>query len=168
MRIADQVWASHNGVFNILLVALPVSAGLSLSAGRPAARWAWMLSALAGAVGFGLHLSRTAVVFEPVGWDTRLTPLGVAGVAVVWVVLGVLARLAWTVRRGRMHEGPRWLAVALTFVLFAVCEPFVPLLSGPAVALLSVAAGMVVGTMRADRRAIRSGREIRPLHREAA
>jgi hypothetical protein len=84
------------------------------------------------------------------------------------VVLAVLTKLAWTVRRGRMHEGPRWLAVALTFVMFAVVELFTSALSGPAVPLLAVAAGLVVGTLRADRRAMRSGRVIGPELRKAA
>jgi hypothetical protein len=167
-RAADQVWGSRNGVFNTLLVALPVSAGLALSAGKPAARWAWMLAALTGAVGLGIHLSRTGVAADPLLSAARWTPFEVCRVAVACGVLGVLARLAWLVRRSRMHEGPRWLALTLTFVLFAVVELFGSALSGPAVPLLAVAAGMAVGTLRADRRAIRSGRAIRPLERKAA
>jgi hypothetical protein len=165
---ADHVWDSTHGVFNTLLVAVPVSAGLALSAGRPSARWAWMLAALAGATGLGLHLSHASAASAQTPWIGARSLFDICRTAVAWVVLIVMARLAWKVRRERMHEGPRWLAVMLTFVMFAAVEPLGSALSGPAVALLAVAAGLVVGTLRADRRAMRSGRAIGPTLRKAA
>jgi hypothetical protein len=168
MITADRTWGSTHGVFNTLLVALPVSAGLALSAGKPSARWAWMLAALAGAAGFGLHLSRTRVAYEQAFWVDRWTWFEICRAAIACAVLLVLARLAWKVRRGRMHEGPRWLAATLTFVMFAAVELSGSALSGPAVPLLAVAAGLVVGTIRADGRAVRSGRAIGPALRKAA
>ena len=165
---ADRVWGSIHGVFNTLLVALPVSAGLALSAGRPSARWVWMLASLLGAAGLGLHLGHTHVAHEQAMWLGRWTPFEVCRTAIAWIVLSSMARLALQVRRNRMHEGPRWLAITLTFMMFAVVELAGSALSGPALSLLSVAAGLVAGTLRADRRAIRSGREIQPELREAA
>jgi len=167
VRVADLVWGSRHGVFNTLLVALPVSAGLALSAGQSRARVAWMLAAVAGALGLGIHLA-----FGGVFADLRLsgrawTPHDLCRTGLAWITLSTVGWLALRVRAGRLHEGPRWLAVTLTFALFAVLELAGSMLSGPALALLAVASGLVVGTLRADRRAMRSGRRIEPLAKAA-
>jgi hypothetical protein len=165
---ADHTWNSRHGIFNSLLVALPVTAGLALSAGKPSARWVWMLAALIGAVGLGLHLGRTPVAREYSPWLGRWTWFEVCRTAVACGILLFMARLAWIVRRNRRHEGPRWLALTLTFLMFAVMEVIASALSGPAVPLLSTSAGLIVGTLRADRRAMRSGRAIGPVLEKAA
>ena len=166
MRVADLVWGSRHGVFNALLVALPVSAGLALSAGQSRARVTWMLAAVAGAAGLGIHLALGSV-FSDLRLGHRWTPHDWFRTGLAWITLSTVGWLALTVRAGRRHEGPRWLAVALTFALFGVLELAGSLLSGPALALLAVASGLVVGTLRADRRAMRSGRRIEPLEKAA-
>jgi len=167
VRVADLVWGSRHGVFNALLVALPVTAGLALSAGQSRARVVWMLAAVAGAAGLGIHLARGGVFADLRLSGRAWTPHDLCRTGLAWITLSIVGWLALRVRAGRLHEGPRWLAVTLTLGLFGALELAGSLLSGPALALLAVASGLVVGTLRADRRAMRSGRRIEPLEKAA-
>jgi hypothetical protein len=166
-RYADLMWNTRHGIMNILLVALPVSVGLALNAGSLAARVAWIVAAMCGAAALALHWSQghTFGAVAPTGM--RWTAVEIGRAALACVMLVTLAWLAFKVCRGRPHEAPRWIAMIATFVGFGVLEIVEPALTGPAVSLLALAAGLVVGTHRADRRAMRSGRRIGPLRRAA-
>jgi hypothetical protein len=166
-QAADVVWGSRHGIFNALLVALPVTVGLAIDAGQAGARAVWMLACLFGSVALAVHLQGTDVLQVGLG-RSRWTVFELCRTTLACVTLLTLAWLSWKVRTGRRHEGPRWSAVMVTFVLFGVFELLTPALAGPAIPLLAVAAGLVAGTLRADRRAIRSGRRIEPPLEEAA
>lgn len=165
--VADQAWGSHRGILNVLLVALPVSLGLSLNAGQMPARVAWMFASLCGTAGLTLHLA------DPMGMPLipsltdHWSMLQIGRTALAGVTLLTLAWLSWKVRVGRLHESPRWIAMIVTFVGFGALVLVDHSFSGPAPSLLAVAAGLVVGTLRADRRARRSGRRIEPLRKAA-
>jgi hypothetical protein len=162
--ITDAAWGAQHGLVNILLVALPISFGLSLNAGQLPARVVWMLASLCGTVALTLHTSDAAVLALPaIDWTGWL----IARTALACVLLLTMARLALEVRTNRPHESPRWVAMAATFGGFAALQLIWPVVSGPAVSLLVVGAGLVVGTLRADRRALKSGRVIAPLERAA-
>jgi hypothetical protein len=162
--LTDAAWGAQHGLVNILLVALPISFGLSLNAGQLPARVVWMLASLCGAVALTLHTSDAAAIALPAthwnGWLITRTVFAC-------VVLLTMARLALEVRTNRPHESPRWVAMAATFTGFAGLQLLWPVVTGPAVLLLVVGAGLVVGTLRADRRALRSGRVIVPLEKAA-
>jgi hypothetical protein len=162
--LTDAAWGAQHGLVNILLVALPISFGLSLNAGQLPARVVWMLASLCGAVALTLHTSDAAAIALPAthwnGWLITRTVFAC-------VVLLTMARLALEVRTNRPHESPRWVAMAATFTGFAGLQLIWPVVTGPAVLLLVVGAGLVVGTLRADRRALRSGRVIVPLEKAA-
>jgi hypothetical protein len=167
-EIADHVWGARHGIFVVLMVALPVSVGLTLSAGSVFARLIWSFSALAGAFALVYHLSPAGQAHDFPAWDRTMSLAHFTRSIVACATLMVVARLAWVVRRSRMHEGPRWVAVSFTFGMCGLLELAVPALSGPVTALLAVATGLVAGTLRADRRAMRSGRTIVPAVAEAA
>ncbi|HUK63875.1 MAG TPA: hypothetical protein VLV15_11085, partial [Dongiaceae bacterium] len=164
----DQVWGSHNGLFNTLLVALPVTAGLAMTAGDRRARAVWAVAGAMGVAGMACFAVQTEVMSRSITWTGRWTPFEIARTAVACFCLLTLARLALEVRSGRAREGPRWLGVTLTLSLFAIIQLIAPALYGPAIPLLTTSAGLVIGTVRADRRARRSGREIAPEWRKAA
>jgi hypothetical protein len=167
-HVADRVWGTHAGVLALLMVALPVSVGLALSAGSGFARLTWTMASVAGAAGLALHLSVAGVLSETPGWGTRWTPVGLVRALIACTALLIVASVAWKVRQGRMHEGPRWLAVTLAFTVRGLLELGAPEFSGPSAVLLAVGSGLVAGTLRADRRAMRSGRRIGPPLAEAA
>jgi hypothetical protein len=167
-HLADQVWGSHQGAFALLVVALPVSVGLALSAGRGSARMAWGIASVLGVSGLGLHLAMTGVMNGRPGWGNAASPFALARAAATCVTMLMVAVMAWRVREARVHEGPRWLAITLAFTVRGLLELAIPPLSGPTTGLLAIGAGLVVGTLRADRRAMRSGRSIGPLQGEAA
>jgi hypothetical protein len=165
---SDQVWGSHNGLFDTLLVAAPMTAGLAFTAGDRRARIAWMVAGWVALMGIVFFVVETQVMSEVFTRAPHWTPIEIVSATLACVTLLTLARLAWEVRAGRQREGPRWLGVTMTFVMLALIEWFAPALSGPAIPLRSVAAGLVIGTIRADRRARRSGREIAPALEKAA
>jgi hypothetical protein len=167
VRIADQAWGTERGILNVLLVALPVSFGLSLNAGRMPARVAWMFASLVGTAGLTLHVSNLAPLFPGMSPESRWTPLEIGRTGLAGITLLTLAWLAWKVREGRVHETSRWVAMIVTFVGFGALVFMDHVFSGPAPSLLAVAAGLVVGTLRADRRAMRSGRIVAPLSKAA-
>ena len=144
------------------MVAVPVTVGLALSAGSGAARFAWGLSSVCGLAGLAVHLSETDVMAHVPGWGSGLVPFDFARAVATCATMLLVASLAWRVREGRPHEGPRWLAIALAFTVRGLIELAVPPLSGPGAGLLAVGTGLVVGTLRADRRAMKSGRTIGP------
>jgi hypothetical protein len=167
VQSADLAWGTNHGILNILLVALPVSIGLALNAGRLSARVVWLFAALSGTAAITLHWSHGLPIAIVPTDPRRWSAIEIGRTALACVTLATLAWLAWKVRDGRPHESPRWIAMIVTFVAFGMLELTGPAISGPAVSLLALAAGLVVGTLRADRRALRSGRRIGPM-REAA
>jgi hypothetical protein len=168
IQAADRVWDSSSGLFYALVVALPVSIGLAFDAGRIPARALWMAASVAGAMALPLHFAvENPLLVSPVQAAPRMAFV-LARMVVAFVALTLLSRLAWKVHAGRPHESPRWIAIMIVFAGFAVLQLFVPVLSRPVVRLLAVAGGLVVGTLKADRRAMRSGRRIGPEQRLAA
>ncbi len=167
MKAADLVWSSNHGAFNALLVALPLTLGLASNAGATGARIVWSVASLLGIVGLAVH-ARATSVFEGFALRIPATAFESGEMTLGLVIVVAVAVLAWKVRAGRPHEGPRWVALMLAFVLSGVLILVAPALTGPAVPLMAVAAGLVVGTYRADQRAIRSGRQIGPELQKAA
>jgi hypothetical protein len=167
VEYADLAWVTRHGIQNILLVALPVSIGLSLNAGQMPARVLWLFATMCGTVALSLYWSHGVALLPDDFGAGRWTPLEIGRVALACATLATLSFLAWKVCRGRRHEAPRWIAMIVTFAIFAILEITGPAITGPAVSLLALAAGLVVGTLRADRRAMRSGRRIGPLRRAA-
>jgi hypothetical protein len=150
--VANEVWGSRHGNINYLLVCLPVCAGLALNAGHERARQVWVMAFTLGAVGLVLHVGRGPGAIGADAWRMTWGFREGARMALAWVVMGTLAHQAWRLRVGRPHEAPRWLAVTLMFVAVGAFELAGSILSGPALPLLVVVAGLVDGTLRADRR----------------
>lgn len=164
---ADLAWLTRHGLQNILLVALPVCIGLSLNAGQMPARVVWLFATLCGTAALTLYWTHDIALIPHDSGAGRWTPLEIGRVGLACATLAALSVLAGKVCRGRPHEAPRWIAMIVTFAIFVVLELTGPALTGPAVSLLALAAGLVVGTLRADRRAMRSGRRIGPLRKAA-
>lgn len=168
MRAADLVWGTGHGAFSALLVAVPVTIGLACNAGRAGARAVWSLASVLGIAGFVLHARDTAVLSGAFVPKAVWTVFEGGELVLAFVILGAMAGLAWKVRAGRPHEGPRWVALMIAIAIRAGLLLAAPALTGPAAPLMAIAAGLVVGTYRADQRAIRAGRRIGPELREAA
>jgi hypothetical protein len=66
-----------------------------------------------------------------------------------------LAHVAGRVRRFRPHEAPRWVAVQGVCILCVLAVFAEVAMSGLALHLLAIAAGIAVGTLRSDLRTAR-------------
>ena len=153
LRQSESMWGAAGGSWTLLLVALPLTAGLAVNAGHPKIRGLWSL-ALAG----GTATAALLVATQRIPALTFAAPIGAgawvrAGLATV--ALLALAHVAGRVRNFRPHEAPRWIAVQGVCVLcmLAVCSG--ASMSGLALHLLAIAAGLAVGTLRSDLRSTR-------------
>lgn len=153
LRAGEPMWGAAGGSWTLLLVALPLTAGLSVNAGHPVLKRLWSLVLAGGTIAAVL-----LVATQRIPALTLVCPTDVGG----WVRAGLataallaLAHVAGKVRRFRPHEAPRWLAVQGVCMLcvFAVFAQVA--LSGLALHLLAIAAGLAVGTLRSDLRSAR-------------
>jgi hypothetical protein len=135
-------------------VALAVTLGLALDAGRRGARRVWWGTVALGVAGL--------VALGPRGLRDSLPltshlgePLEVAQAALVLGALAISARTAWRLGWSRPLERPRWTAVSLAMVVLVMLLPLADPFAGPAARLLSaVAMGLAAGTARADARTL--------------
>ncbi len=153
LRAGEPMWGAAGGSWTLLLVALPLTAGLAVNAGHPRVRGLWSL-ALAG----GTATAALLVATQRIPALTFALPVDAGGwmrAGLAAVALLALAHVAGRVRAFRPHEAPRWLAVQGVSMLcvLAVCSGVA--MSGLALHLLAIAAGLAVGTLRSDLRSSR-------------
>jgi hypothetical protein len=154
-HMADRAWYSTSGLLNALLCALPACAGLGMDAGHARARRVWGVAAVLGAIGVGLHLAFTDVLSGPHGWELLDDPLRFSTMAVAWLTLVALGRMAWRLAHERPHERARWLALAATFVAMPLLQLGTAVLGSPtSQILLATGGGLIIGTLRAAREGV--------------
>jgi hypothetical protein len=111
----------------------------------------WWIAAILGAFGVGVHLVLGDALDHPRGWEALEDPLRFSVIAVTWLALVAMGRMAWQLGHRRPHERPRWLALAVTMVTIPLLQLGTNVLASPtAQILLATGGGLIVGTWRAE------------------